>query len=342
LRVSIEQNVANRILVIAAPLANVDSTLHRLLLIELLVTIAVLAAMTAIGLWVIRAALRPLDAMGKTAAAIAAGDLSRRVEPATERTEVGRLGLALNGMLENIEESATERDRSLRALEASEAKLRRFVADASHELRTPLAAVRAYAELFSRGAATRPDDLERSMDGIRRESERMSVLVEDLLLLAHLDEGRPLEREPVALDDVVAESVETERMLEPERPLETELAQATVTGDRDRLRQVVDNLFANVRAHTPPEAPLSVKVEHDGSEAVLSVADSGPGMDAETLEHAFERFYRADPSRARASGGAGLGLAIVAAVVEAHGGTVAIESEPGAGTTFRVRLPAEA
>ena len=255
-RASVEANVPNRIIVIAAPLSSVDSTLHRLLLVELLVTIAVLAAMTALGLWVIRAALRPLAAMGKTAAAIAAGDLSRRVEPATERTEVGRLGLALNAMLENIETSATERDNSLRALEASEAKLRRFVADASHELRTPLAAVRAHAELFSRGAAARPDDLERSMKAISRESERMSVLVEDLLLLAHLDEGRPLEREPVALGEVVAESVETARTLEPERPIETELNEATVTGDRDRLRQVVDNLIANVRAHTPPDAPL--------------------------------------------------------------------------------------
>ncbi len=338
-RASIEAGTPNRILLIAAPLSSVDSTLHRLLLIELLVTIAVLAAMTAVGLWVIRAALRPLDAMGKTAAAIAAGDLTQRVEPATDQTEVGRLGLALNGMLENIEQSATERDNSLRALEASEAKLRRFVADASHELRTPLAAVRAHAELFSRGAATRPDDLERSMAAISRESERMSVLVEDLLLLAHLDEGRPLEREPVALDEVVAESVETARTIEPGRPIEAQLAPATVTGDRDRLRQVVDNLLANVRAHTPSDAPLRITIEHDGTDASLTVADSGPGMDAATLEHAFERFYRADPSRARASGGAGLGLAIVSAVVEAHGGKVAVESAPDVGTTFNVRLP---
>jgi two-component system OmpR family sensor kinase len=338
-RASIEPNAPNQILLIAAPLSSVDSTLHRLLLIELLVTAVALAAIAALGLWVVRAALRPLDAMGKTASAIAAGDLSRRVEPATERTEVGRLGLALNVMLEHIESAVTERDTSLRALEASETKLRRFVADASHELRTPLAAVRAYAELFGRGAATRPDDLERSMKGIRREAERMSVLVEDLLLLAHLDEGRPLEREPVALDEVVAESAETARTLEPERPIEAELQPTTVVGDRDRLRQVVDNLLANVRAHTPPASPLRVTLARNGTEAALDIADSGPGMDAETLEHAFERFYRADPSRARASGGAGLGLAIVAAVVEAHGGSVDIDSTPGTGTTFRVRLP---
>jgi two-component system OmpR family sensor kinase len=331
-RASIEANVPNRILIIATPLNDLNSTLHRLLLIELAVTAIVLAAMTLLGLWIVRLGLRPLDEIGETAAAIADGDLSRRVERAESRTEVGRLGLALNRMLEKIEEGVT-------ALEASEAKLRRFVADASHELRTPLAAVRAYAELFSRGAADHPDDLERSMKGISRESERMSVLVEDLLLLAHLDEGRPLEREPVALDEVVAEAVETARTLEPDRPVDVELAPVTVEGDRDRLRQVVDNLLSNVRSHTPADAPLHIDLARVDGDAVLTVADSGPGMDAEQVAHVFERFYRADPSRARASGGAGLGLAIVAAVVEAHGGDVGAESTPGEGTAFRVRLP---
>jgi two-component system OmpR family sensor kinase len=331
-RASIEANVPDRILLIAAPLNEVNSTLHRLLLIELAVTAVVLAAMTALGLWIVRLGLRPLDEIGKTAAAIAGGDLSRRVERAENRTEVGRLGLALNRMLEKIEEGVT-------ALEASEAKLRRFVADASHELRTPLAAVRAYAELFTRGAADHPDDLERSMKGISRESERMSLLVEDLLLLAHLDEGRPLERVPVALDEVVAEAVETARTLEPDRPVELALAPVVVEGDRDRLRQVVDNLLSNVRSHTPPEAPLRVDLAPSDGRAVLTVADSGPGMEAGQVAHVFERFYRADPSRARSSGGAGLGLAIVAAVVEAHGGDVGAESAPGEGTTLRVRLP---
>jgi len=331
-RASIEANTPNRILIIATPLNELNSTLHRLLLIERAVTAIVLAAMTALGLWIVRLGLRPLDEIGETAAAIAAGDLSRRVERAEDRTEVGRLGLALNRMLEKIEEGVT-------ALEASEAKLRRFVADASHELRTPLAAVRAYAELFARGAAERPDDLERSMKGISRESERMSVLVEDLLLLAHLDEGRPLEREPVALDEVVAEAVETARTLEPGRPVVTELAPAVVEGDRDRLRQVVDNLLSNVRSHTPADAPLRIGLARADGTAVLTVADTGPGMDAEQVAHVFERFYRADPSRARSSGGAGLGLAIVAAVVEAHGGSVDAESVPGGGTTLRVRLP---
>jgi two-component system, OmpR family, sensor kinase len=333
-RASIEARAPNSILLIAAPLNDLNSTLHRLLLIELLVTAVVLAAMTALGLWIVRLGLRPLEAIAKTADAIAAGDLSRRVERAEPRTEVGRLGLALNAMLANIEEAVS-------ALEASESKLRRFVADASHELRTPLAAVRAYAELFTRGAATRPDDLERSMAGISRESERMSVLVEDLLLLAHLDEGRPLTLEPVALEEVVAEALETSRTIEPGRPIDVSLEPSSVAGDRDRLRQVVDNLLSNVRSHTPPDAPLRVTLGHDDGSAVLAIADSGPGMDAEQLAHAFERFYRADPSRARASGGAGLGLAIVSAVVEAHGGTVDAESVPGGGTVFRVRLPLE-
>jgi two-component system OmpR family sensor kinase len=338
-RASIEARAPNRILLIAAPLSDVNDTLHRLLLIELGVTVAVLATMTLLGLWIVRLGLRPLEQMAKTADEIAAGDLSRRVEPAENRTEIGRLGLALNAMLARIEEAMTARDASLRALEASESKLRRFVADASHELRTPLAAVRAYAELFTRGAAARPDDLERSMRGIGRESERMSVLVDDLLLLAHLDEGRPLGFEPVALDEVVAEALETERTLEPGRPLEESIAPCTVPGDRDRLRQVVDNLISNVRSHTPADAALKVALAAENGTAVLTIADSGPGMDADHLDHVFERFYRADPSRARASGGSGLGLAIVAAVVEAHGGRVDADSSPGEGTTFRVELP---
>src|SRR6266852_899932 len=206
--------------------------------------------------------------------------------------------------------------------------MRRFVADASHELRTPLTAVRAYAELFTRGAEERPQDLARSMSGISRESERMSVLVEDLLLLARLDEGRPLELEPVELDEVVGEAVETARAVDPERQLDVELEPARVLGDRDRLRQVVDNLLSNVRAHTPPGAPASVSLRRVDGTAELAVADTGPGMDDDELGRVFERFFRADPSRARASGGVGLGLAIVAAIVEAHGGRVEAENRP--------------
>ncbi|MBV8080353.1 MAG: two-component sensor histidine kinase, partial [Actinobacteria bacterium] len=224
-------------------------------------------------------------------------------------------------------------------IESSDQRLRRFVADASHELRTPLAAVRAYAELFGRGASTRPADLERAMAGIERESERMSALVEDLLLLARLDEGRPLERERVALDDVVRESVETAQAVDPTRPVELAAEPLVVTGDRGRLRQVVDNLLANVRSHTPAGTHVAVRVLRDGDAAVVEVADDGPGMTPEQAARAFERFYRADPSRARSSGGVGLGLSIVVAVTEAHGGAVGVESAPGRGTTFRIRIP---
>ena len=319
-------------LIVATPLADVDATLDRLLLVMLLVTALVLIALAALGLWVVRLGLRPLTAIEGTAGAIAAGDLSQRVERAEPDTEVGRLGIALNTMLGRIEAS-------FRAQEASERKLRRFVADASHELRTPLAAVRAYSELFTRGADRRPADLERSMTGITRESERMSLLVEDLLLLARLDEGRPLEHELVRLDEVVSEAVETARTVEPKRPIETEIAPAVVLGDRDRLRQIVDNLLSNVRAHTPPETPVTVRLASPNGAAVIDVEDQGPGLSAEATERVFERFYRADESRSRASGGVGLGLAIVAAVARAHGGTVAAASEPGKRTTFTITLP---
>src|SRR5437870_1985433 len=200
------------LLILATSLSGVDGTLHRLTTIELLVTGAVLIAIAVLGLWAVRLGLRPLDAIGKTAAAIADGDLSHRVERAEERTEVGRLGLALNAMLGQIESA-------FKAKDASEQKLRRFVADASHELRTPLAAVRAYADLFKRGADRRPDDLERAMAGISRESARMTMLVEDLLLLARLDEGLPLERRRVELADLVGEAVETARTVEPDRSI---------------------------------------------------------------------------------------------------------------------------
>jgi len=331
-RASIEANQPNVILVLATSLRDVDSTLHRLLWIELLVTALVLAGMVVVGLWVVRLSLRPLDAIGATAAAIAGGELSRRIERADGRTEVGRLGLALNAMLAQIETA-------FKAREASERKLRRFVADASHELRTPLTAVRAYAELFTRGAASRPDDLERSMTGITRESERMSLLVDDLLLLARLDEGRPLVQEPVALADVVREAVETARMVDPDRPLDAEVESVDVVGDRERLRQIVDNLLANVRSHTPSATPVHVRLSRAGSSARVTVADEGPGMTGEQAAHAFERFYRADESRARASGGVGLGLSIAAAVAEAHGGAVSVESTPGEGSAFHIDIP---
>ncbi len=331
-RAAVERQFPNRILLMATSLSGVEGTLHRLLLIELLVTGAVLAALAGVGLWVVRLSLRPLVAMEETAEAIAAGNLTQRVEHADERTEVGRLGLALNAMLARIESA-------FKAREASEQKLRRFVADASHELRTPLAAVRAYAELFTRGADQHPDDLARSMEGITREAQRMSKLVEDLLLLARLDEGRPLERKPVQLNEAVGEAVETANAVDPSRPIAFKAEPAVVLGDHDRLRQVVDNLLSNARAHTPADSPVHVTVGRENGEAVIEVTDEGPGMDGQQLERVFQRFYRADPARSRARGGAGLGLSIVAAVAEAHGGSVAVRSEPGHGSTFRIVLP---
>jgi two-component system OmpR family sensor kinase len=324
-RASVEPRDPGVVRFAAASLADVDGTLHRLLLIELVATAAVLAALAGVGLWVVRLGLRPLAAIEATAAAITAGDLSRRVEHPDPQTEVGRVGTALNTMLDRIE--------------ASDRRLRRFVADASHELRTPLAAVRAYAELFGRGAASRPEDLERSMTGITREAERMSLLVDDLLLLARLDEGRPLEREPVDLAELVAVAVDAAKAVEPDRPISIELEPAAIVGDRDRLRQALDNLLANVRAHTPPLTPVSVELRRVNGVARLAVADHGPGLTEEQAARIFERFYRADSSRSRASGGVGLGLSIVAAVVEAQGGSVATEPTDGGGATFVVTLP---
>jgi len=330
-RASIEPNLTG-MLVVALSLHDVDATLDRLLLIEILVTALVLAAIAFLGLWVVRLGLRPLEQIEQTATEIAAGDLSRRIDEPDKRTEVGRLARALNTMLGQIEAA-------FRAREASERRLRRFVADASHELRTPLSAVRAYAELFGRGAASRPDDLARSMAGITRETERMSLLVEDLLLLARLDEGRPFDRTPLAFDEVVMEAVETARTLEPGRAIETELSSVIVSGDRDRLRQMVDNLLTNIREHTPAAAPARVELRTVDGHAELAVSDGGPGMTAEDRDRVFERFYRADESRTRASGGTGLGLSIVAAVAEAHGGSASVCSTRGEGTTISVELP---
>ena len=315
----------NFTLIVATSLSDVDSTLSHLRRIELVVTIAVLAAIVLLGLWIVTLGLRPLDAIGRTADEITAGDLSHRVERAEPRTEVGRLGLALNTMLDRIE--------------ASDRRLRRFVADASHELRTPLAAVSAYAELFGRGADKRPDDLARAMSGITRESDRMKELVEDLLLLARLDEGQPLEHEPVELGELAAEAVETARALDPSRPLDLQVQPATVLGDRARLRRVLDNLLGNVRSHTPPETPAHVRVSTLNGSAVLEVSDDGPGLPPEDFDRVFTRFYRADTSRSRESGGVGLGLSIVAAIADAHAGKVSVAAGPEGGATFRVELP---
>jgi two-component system OmpR family sensor kinase len=324
-------------LIVALPLRDVGRTLAHFRNIELLVTIGVALAVAGLGLWLVRVSMRPLTGMAATADAIAAGDLSRRVSPADDDTEVGRLGLALNTMLERIEGAFAERQRT-------EDRLRRFVADASHELRTPLTSIRGYAELFRRGAATRPDDLAKAMSRIEEEAARMGVLVEEMLLLARLDQGRPLDHKPVDLSLLAAQAVGDMRVVEPNRPVDLDVdGPVEVIGDAARLRQVLDNLLTNVRTHTPPNTPATVRVHtaDDGRNAVLLVADQGPGMTEDQVARAFERFYRVDPSRARSSGGAGLGLSIVSAIVTAHDGEVRLDSEPGAGATFTITLPVE-
>jgi two-component system OmpR family sensor kinase len=319
--------------VIAVPLTEMRETLGRLLAIEALVTIGVAITAGALALWLVKVGLRPLEAMGTTAGAIAAGDLSRRVEPSDDTTEIGKLGTSLNAMLAQIEAAFDER-------RASEERLRRFVGDASHELRTPITSIRGYAELFRRGASTRPDDLARSMARIEAEAERMGVLVDDLLLLARLDQGRPLDRKPVDLVSVATDAVDAARAIDPQRVLNADLdGPVAVTGDAGRLRQVIDNLLENARVHTPAGTPTHVRLHaDDGGDAVLTIADEGPGMGADVSAQAFERFYRGDPARARSTGGAGLGLAIVAAIVESHGGNVRV-LDTETGTTIQVRFP---
>ncbi|HLI23869.1 MAG TPA: HAMP domain-containing sensor histidine kinase, partial [Acidimicrobiales bacterium] len=321
-------------LILAIPLSDVTGTLNQLLLIELAVTGGALLLAGLVGFWLVRLGLRPLVSIEHTAGEIARGRLGHRVPGESRRTEVGRLAGALNIMLDRIQSAFAARD-------ATEARLRRFVADASHELRTPVAAVSAYAELFDRGASTNPDDLARVMHGIRGETARMSKLVEDLLLLARMDEGLTIERRPVELVGLTAEAVETAAAVGPRWPVTIHArSPVEVAGDHARLRQVVDNLLANVRAHTPPGTLATVTVSGESDRAIIEVADQGPGITTEQAERVFQRFYRADPSRSRSRGGAGLGLAIVAGIVAAHGGTV--EAAPGrhGGAVFTVSLPA--
>lgn len=338
-RASIESQQPKQVFVIATSLHDTFGTLHRLLVVEILVTAGVLVAIVALALWVIRLGLKPLREIEATAATIAGGDLTGRVERAEGSTEVGRLGRSLNAMLSQIESAFNARRESEEKLQASEARLRRFVADASHELRTPLAAVRAYAELFGRGAADRPEDLARSMAGIDREARRMTLLVDDLFLLARLDEGRPLEQQLLDLADVVTESVEAARVLDVARPISVKTEPTPVLGDHDRLRQLLDNLFSNARAHTPAATPVAVDLRREAGNAIVRFSDTGPGLTDEQAAQAFERFYRVDASRARARGGAGLGLSIVSAIAEAHGGTASVEPTAGGGATFVITLP---
>jgi two-component system OmpR family sensor kinase len=271
--------------------------------------------------------------MTETAGAIAGGDLTRRIRRADDHSEVGRLGAALNGMLSQIEAAFRERT-------SSESRLRRFVADASHELRTPLTSIRGYAELLRKGAFDGEDDRRRAAERIEGEAARMTLLVDDLLLLARLDQGRPLAREPVDLARVVAVAVDAVRITAADRPVTLERGgPVVVQGDAARLRQIVDNLLHNAVVHTPAGTAVQVSVQRVGPDAVVRVADEGPGLDPEQAAQVFDRFYRG--SEARTGEGTGLGLSIVAALAEAHGGRATVESTPGEGALFRVEIPAD-
>jgi two-component system OmpR family sensor kinase len=298
--------------------------------------------LAGLGYGAVRSSLRPLAEVEATAAGIAAGDLSRRVPERDPRTEVGRLGRALNGMLTQIESAFMARSSSEAAARASEERMRRFVADASHELRTPLTSIRGFAELYRQGAVRDPAEVARLLRRVEDEAARMGLLVDDLLLLARLDQQRPLERRPVDLLAVATDAVADARAVAPDRHVSLRVVgdrAPVVAGDEPRLRQVVGNLVTNALTHTPPGTPVAVIVGTEGSSAVLDVTDEGPGLAHDDAQRVFERFYRADAARSRSSGGTGLGLSIVAALVAAHGGTVRLDTAPGAGAAFRVRLP---
>ncbi len=382
-------------LIVGVDLGDINAAISHLAGIELIVSVIIMVGLAIVGVAIVRASLRPLTDIERTAEAIAAGDLSRRVPDSDPVTEVGRLGRSLNTMLAQIETSFRAREESEAAARRSEEKMRQFVADASHELRTPLTAMRGYAEYYrqrggaathgttgaagttgtsgaagaagtagtaetagiaGRGAAaSRPNngngsltkaDLDRIMQRVEQESARMGVLVEDMLLLARLDQQRPIERRPVDLLILAVDAVQDARMIAPERSIELTVGSGAaflVLGDEVRLRQVIGNLMSNALTHTPDGTPVEVRLLsgtlYGALGAVLEVADQGQGLQANQAERVFERFYRADQARTRKTGGSGLGLAIVAALVAAHGGTVSVDSTPGHGATFRITLP---
>ncbi|RJO78865.1 HAMP domain-containing protein [Nocardia panacis] len=332
---------------VAMPLTQNDEVLRGLVALELIVGAVVLILLGAASYFIVRRSLRPLREVEKTAAAIAAGDLHRRVPVRGTKTEVDRLSTSLNGMLTQIQQAFAATEASEEAAVRSEAKMRRFVADASHELRTPLTTIRGFAELYRQGVTADPAMF---MDRIEREAQRMGLLVEDLLMLARLDAQRPLDLREVDLLGLASDAVHNARAVAaaarpegPRRPIQLEIRPGEgtleVLGDAERLRQVLSNLLNNALTHTPPEAAVTVRLTPAADHVLLEVADTGPGLPEDAAERVFERFYRTDASRTRSSGGTGLGLSIVQALVTAHGGTVRVASEPGAGTTFTVRLP---
>jgi two-component system OmpR family sensor kinase len=356
------------VLQVAQRLTGIDAAIARLMWLDLFVGLGVLIALAAVGAAIVRQSLIPLGQIERTAGAIAAGDLTQRVpdpEPGggEPHSELGRLSRALNAMLAQIEAAFTARALSetaardaavaAQASEAravrSEGKMRQFVADASHELRTPLTTIRGFAELYRQGAVVDAADVATVMRRIEDEAARMGLLVEDLLLLARLDRERPLTLAPVELSVLAMDAVQAARAVAPERTIKLDIRDGqemlVALGDDGRLRQVIGNLMTNALVHTPVEAEVTLRLYGEsGNRAVIEIADTGPGLSSAQREHVFERFYRADEARTRHTDreatGTGLGLAIVAAIVAAHNGSVEVFSEPGAGATFRVSLPA--
>ncbi|GAA5044610.1 sensor histidine kinase [Nocardia callitridis] len=334
---------------VGLPLTENREVVRKLIVLQLSVGAIVLTALAIVAYFVIRRSLQPLRRVENTAAAIARGDLYRRVPVHGTNTEVDRLSRSLNGMLAQIQRAFAATEESEAAARQSETRMRRFVADASHELRTPLTTIKGFAELYRQGAHGEAD---RFMDRIERESRRMGLLVEDLLMLARLDAQRPLERKPVDLLTLASDAVHNARTVSsaahpdgPQRPIDLEIRSGEgtleVVGDEARLRQILANLVNNAIIHTPLDASVTVRLTPRADEVLLEVADTGLGLPAEQAERVFERFYRADDSRSRDSGGTGLGLSIVQALVAAHGGTISVSTAPGEGTVFEVLLPRE-
>jgi two-component system OmpR family sensor kinase len=359
-------------LIVGADLGNINATIGRLALAELIVGVIIVCVLALVVVAVVRANLRPLVDIEETAGEIADGHLNRRVPEHDPRTEIGSLGRSLNIMLSQIETAFHSRERSEAAAHQSEERMRRFIADASHELRTPLTAIRGFAEYYRQrgglvahwdneeadgagipamGSGLTPDDLNRIMHRVEKEAARMGLLVEDLLLLARLDQQRPLARQPIDLLSLAADAVHDARLLAPDRTIDLSVqpgAAFLVIGDEPRLRQVIGNLMSNALTHTPEGSPIEVSIgsgtldprAHDSAPAVtLDVTDHGPGMTPEQAHRVFERFYRADQARTRTTGGSGLGLAIVSALVTAHGGVASVRTAPDRGATFRIALP---
>jgi two-component system, OmpR family, sensor kinase len=318
-------------IVVAVPMDELTASLNRLVLIEGAAAAALLAAL-AVGAWLIlRRGLRPLEHMATSARSISAGDLSQRVAPADGRSEVGQLGLALNTMLGELEGAFAERD-------ATEHRLRQFLADASHELRTPLTSIQGFAELFRLGGEKDHVDLAIIMRRIEEESARMKVLVEDLLLLARLDETRPVERAPVDLAVLAADACSDAVAADPGRPVTLDASGPIIVfGDEGHLRQAIANLVSNALTHTLAGTPIEVSAARTNGHATVVVRDHGEGLDADALDHVFDRFWRAD--RARVGSGSGLGLSIVAAIAQEHGGDISVVNADGGGARFELTLP---